>query len=1166
MEFAHLHVHTEYSLLDGASRIPELVSRAKELGMSHLAITDHGNMYGVINFYRECKKVGIHPVIGCEVYVAPGSRYDKEAGQDDKKYNHLILLAENNQGYANLMKLVSKGFTEGFYYKPRVDYELLERYHEGLICCSACLAGIIPMYLKSDLYDEAKAEAQRFVDIFGKNNFFLELQDHGMPEQRKVNQGLMRLHSDLGIEMVATNDVHYVLDTDVEPHDILLCIQTGKKVTDTDRMKYEGGQYYLKSPEEMASLFPYAPEAIENTVKVASRCEVEIEFGNYKLPHFEVPEGETSESYLRKLCSEGLARRYGEDAPKYTDRLEYELDTITTMGFVDYFLIVWDFIRFAREKNIPVGPGRGSAAGSIVAYTLGITNVVDPIGSQLIFERFLNPERVTMPDIDIDFCYERRHEVIEYVKEKYGSDHVSQIVTFGTLKARMVIRDVGRVLDMPYNYVDSVAKSIPEENKMTITKAMEVNPDLKNMYDSDEQVKKLIDLSLRLENLPRHTSVHAAGVVISPKPVDEFVPLAVDKDGGVVTEYTMTTLEELGLLKMDFLGLRTLTVIKDAAEGNIDINDINYEDKEVYDMIGAGHTDGVFQLESDGMTNFMKDLKPSNMEDITAGISLYRPGPMAFIDDYIAGKKNPDKVVYDTPELKPILENTYGCMVYQEQVMQIVRDLAGYSFGRSDLVRRAMSKKKMDVMQQERANFVHGNAAEGIDGCVARGIDEKIANKIFDEMISFAEYAFNKSHAAAYAVVSYQTAYLKCHFPAAFMAAMMTSFMENTSKVIRYIASCKKQGIDILPPDINTGEYRFKAVSEIGSIDPQTGQVSERGAIRYGLAAIKGVGRSVIDEIVQEREVRGPYTSLKDFCMRLSTKAVNKKTLEQFIKSGALDCLPGTRLQKMHVHLQVLDSVAAEKKNQLSGQMSLFDMMDPEDKQELELQFPDVGEYDKPQLLGFEKETLGFYVSGHPLDEDREYIKKNVTRYSMDFVPEETTDEVDENKKTVLKVKDNESATVGGILVSKNVKTTRKGAIMAFLDIEDIYGDVEVIVFPREYEKYRKLLEEGDKLLIKGRVSVEEDRPAKLISSDIEPFASECRQLWLRFPSREAYLQASDMVIGLTRKYDGKDSIHIYIEDEKKIKKLPPNQDTLVCDELVGILRGRLGAESVVVR
>ena len=904
MNFTHLHVHTEYSLLDGSSKITELVNRAKELGMDSLAITDHGVMYGVIDFYRAARAAGINPVLGCEVYVAPGSRFDREAGksnvdsitgtEDASRYHHLVLLAENDLGYANLTKIVSRGFTEGFYYKPRVDYEVLEQFHEGIIALSACLAGAVPWLLRRGLYEEAKAEALKLQEIFGRGNFFLELQDHGIPEQQTVNQGLLRMNRELKIDLVATNDVHYIYDSDAEAHDILLCIQTGKKVSDENRMRYEGGQYYLKSPEEMEALFPYAKEALENTHKIASRCHVEIEFGKYKLPHFDVPKGYTSESYLRKLCEEGLVMRYGDGAAAHKERLDYELDTITAMGFVDYFLIVWDFIKYAKDNNIPVGPGRGSAAGSLVAYSLNITDIIDPIEYNLLFERFLNPERVTMPDIDIDFCYERRPEVIEYVNKKYGEKHVVQIVTFGTMSARMVIRDVGRVLDMPYAYVDSVAKAIPMELGITISKALTMNPELKKLYDSDEQTKKLIDMSLRLEGLPRHTSVHAAGVVISPKEVDEFVPLSRASDGSITTQYTMVTLEELGLLKMDFLGLRTLTVIQDAIDGKFDVHDIDYNDKEVYEMIGAGHTEGVFQLESAGMKNFMKELKPQNMEDIIAGISLYRPGPMDFIPKYIAGKKNQEGIIYDCPELEPILAPTYGCIVYQEQVMQIVRDLAGYSYGRSDLVRRAMSKKKASVMEKEKNNFIFGNEKEGVEGCIRRGIPEEVARKIYDDMTDFAKYAFNKSHAAAYAVVSYQTAYLKCHYPVDFMAALMTSFLEHTNKITEYIMNCRQLGIEILPPDINEGEYRFTPYE---------------GNIRYGLAAIKGVGKPVIDEIVAERKANGKFRSIKDFCLRLSSKSINKRTMESFIKAGALDSLPGTRKQKMSVYVSVMEGV-----------------------------------------------------------------------------------------------------------------------------------------------------------------------------------------------------------------------------------------------------------------
>ncbi len=1142
MEFTHLHVHTEYSLLDGSSKIKELVSRAKELGMDSLAITDHGVMYGVIDFYRAAKAAGINPVLGCEIYVAPGSRFDREAGNaKESRYHHLVLLAENDIGYANLVKIVSRGFTEGFYYKPRVDYDVLEKYHEGIIALSACLAGSIPSFLRRGLYDEAKQEAYRLQGIFGENNFFLELQDHGIPDQKTVNQGLLRLHQETGIDLVATNDVHYIYDSDAEAHDILLCIQTGKKVSDTDRMRYEGGQYYLKSAGEMEALFPYAKEAIENTHKIAERCYVEIEFGDYKLPHFDVPEGETSESYLRKLCKEGLYKRYPkEQAEQLEERLNYELDTISTMGFVDYFLIVWDFIKYAKDHGIPVGPGRGSAAGSLVAYSLNITDLIDPIKYNLLFERFLNPERVTMPDIDIDFCYERRQEVIDYVTRKYGADHVVQIVTFGTMSARMVIRDVGRVLDLPYAYVDSVAKAIPMELGITIAKAMKMNPELRAMYETDDSAKKLIDMAMRLEGLPRHTSVHAAGVVISPKPVDEFVPLSRASDGNITTQYTMVTLEELGLLKMDFLGLRTLTVIQNAIHGAFDVHDIDYNDKEVFDMISSGHTEGVFQLESAGMKNFMKELKPHSMEDIIAGISLYRPGPMDFIPKYIEGKNNQDNIQYDCKELEPILAPTYGCIVYQEQVMQIVRDLAGYSYGRSDQVRRAMSKKKADVMEKEKNYFIYGNEEIGVEGCIKRGIPEEVAIKIFDDMTDFAKYAFNKSHAAAYAVVSYQTAYLKCHYPVDFMAALMTSFMEHTGKITEYIMNCRKMGIEILPPDINEGEYRFTPYE---------------GNIRYGLAAIKGVGRPVIDEIVAERELGGRYRSLKDFCMRLSGKSVNKRTVESFIKSGALDSLPGTRKQKMYSYISIMDGVNQEKKGTLSGQMSLFDFASPEEQKELEVKMPDVGEYEKEEILGFEKEVLGVYISGHPLEEYVETLEKNITRTTADF---EVVD-----GETEPKVKDQERAVIGGMITGRTVKATRTNNMMAFLTVEDLYGTVEVIVFPRDYEKYRTLLEEDTKVFIQGRVTVEEDKPAKLICSGVVPFDAVEKELWIQFSTRADYEEAEQTLFAILGNYDGTENVYIYLSKDRARKLLPKSRCTKVCKELLSELYTKFGEDNV---
>ncbi len=1142
MNFTHLHVHTEYSLLDGSSKIGELVGRAKELGMDSLAITDHGVMYGVIDFYRAAKSAGINPVIGCEVYVAPGSRFDRESGgENESRYHHLVLLAENNTGYANLMKIVSRGFTEGYYYKPRVDYEVLRTYHEGIIALSACLAGIVPTFLRRGLYDEAKAAALELQDIFGEGNFFLELQDHGIPDQKTVNQGLMRLNQDLHIDLAATNDVHYIYESDVEAHDILLCIQTGKKVSDENRMRYEGGQFYLKSAEEMAELFPYAMEAVENTHKIAERCHVEIEFGKYKLPHFDVPQGYTPESYLRELCVAGLGNRYETVTAELKERLDYELDTISSMGFVDYFLIVWDFIKYAKDHDIPVGPGRGSAAGSLVAYSLNITDIIDPIRYNLLFERFLNPERVTMPDIDIDFCYERRQEVIDYVTEKYGEKRVVQIVTFGTMAARMVIRDVGRVLDMPYASVDMVAKMIPMELGITISKALKMNPELRRMYDSDDQTKKLIDMSLRLEGLPRHTSVHAAGVVISPREVDEFVPLSRAADGSITTQYTMVTLEELGLLKMDFLGLRTLTVIKNAIDGAFDVHDIDYEDPEVYEMISAAHTEGVFQLESAGMKNFMKELKPQNMEDIIAGISLYRPGPMDFIPKYIQGKNDQGHITYDCPELEPILSPTYGCIVYQEQVMQIVRDLAGYSYGRSDLVRRAMSKKKASVMEKEKNNFIYGNEEEGVEGCIRRGIPEEVARKIYDEMTDFAKYAFNKSHAAAYAVVAYQTAWLKCHKPVEFMAALMTSFMEHTSKITEYIMNCRQLGIRILPPDINEGNYRFTPY---------------QGNIRYGLAAIKGVGRPVIEEIVAERESGGRYRSLKDFCMRLSGgKAVNKRTMESFIKSGALDSLPGTRRQKMSIYISVMDGVNQERKNTLSGQMSLFDFAAPEEQEELDVAMPDVGEFDKEMILAFEKEVLGVYISGHPLEEYEELMRRSITRTTADFIPADGEE--------MPKVKDQERAVIGGMIVARTVKTTRTNSLMAFITIEDMYGTAEVIVFPKDYEKNRLLLEEDRKVFVQGRAAVEEDKPAKLICSRIIPFDELDQSLWLQFETKERYREEEPWIFETLAGYDGKDEVNIYVSGDRATKKLPGSHSTRVCQELLEKLYDRFGQENV---
>ncbi|MGN0484257.1 MAG: DNA polymerase III subunit alpha [Lachnospiraceae bacterium] len=1146
MAFAHLHVHTEYSLLDGSNKIKEYVARVKELGMDSAAITDHGVMFGVIDFYKAAKEAGIRPILGCEVYVAPNSRFDRELTHGEDRYYHLILLAENNTGYSNLIKIVSKGFVDGYYYKPRVDREILEKYHEGIICLSACLAGEVQRLLARGLYEEAKETALWHEQCFGKGNYFLELQDHGIPEQKLVNQHLMRLSADTGIELVATNDVHYTKAEDAEPHDILLCLQTNKKLTDENRLRYEGGQYFVKSEEEMRALFPYAPQAIENTQKIAERCNVEIEFGKTKLPHFEVPEGYTSYTYLKELCYDGLKKRYPDTYQGLEEKLQYELDVIQKMGYVDYFLIVWDFIHFAREHDIMVGPGRGSAAGSLVAYTTGITDI-DPIRYSLIFERFLNPERVTMPDIDIDFCYERRQEVIDYVVRKYGKDCVTQIVTFGTLAARGVIRDVGRVMDLPYSFVDNIAKQIPQELGITIDKALKKNPELRQMYESDESVKKLIDMSKRLEGLPRHTSMHAAGVVISQNPMDEYVPLSRASDGTIVTQFTMTTIEELGLLKMDFLGLRTLTVIQNAvrmAEKStgraIDLNQIDYDDKAVLASLGTGKTDGIFQLESAGMKNFMKELKPQSLEDVIAGIALYRPGPMDFIPQYIRGKNDADSVVYDCPQLKPILEPTYGCIVYQEQVMQIVRDLAGYTLGRSDLVRRAMSKKKAAVMEKERQNFVYGNEEEGVPGCIANGIDEKTANKIYDEMIDFAKYAFNKSHAAAYAVVSYQTAYLKYYYPVEYMAALMTSVMDNTSKVSEYILSCRQMGIQVLPPDINKGEMGF-------SVDS--------GNIRYGLAAIKSVGRPVIASILEERNANGTFESLEDFISRLSGKDLNKRTLENFIKSGAFDDLGGTRKQFMQVYSRILDGVVQEKKNSVSGQMSLFDFVAEEEKAEYTVQMPDVGEFPKEVRLAFEKDVLGVYLTGHPLEEYEEKWRKNITSVTTDFL-------YDEELKSA-KVMDGQRVVIGGMLTEKTIKYTKTNQTMAFLTIEDLVGTVEVIVFPRDYQKYARFLEVDEKLLICGRVNAEEEKNGKLICEKIVPFDDVPCELWLQFADKNVYEQKEAEILQELADSDGKDSVVFYIAAEKAMKRLPPSRTVKADQALVNSLTNILGENNV---
>ena len=1160
MSFVHLHTHTEYSLLDGSNKIVEYVAKVKNMGMTAAAITDHGVMYGVIDFYKECKKAGINPVLGCEVYVAPGSRFERELSHGEDRYYHLILLAENDLGYANLMKIVSIGFVDGYYYKPRVDFETLEKYHEGIICLSACLAGEVPRLLERGLYDDAKAVALKYEACFGKGNYFLEMQDHGIPAQRTVNQGLLRMSQETEIELVCTNDCHYTNAEDADAHDLLLCIQTGKKVQDEDRMRYEGGQYYVKSEEEMRSLFSYAPQALENTQKIADRCHVEIEFGNTKLPHFEVPEGYDSWTYLNKLCHDGLERRYAasktpEELEKIRTQLDYELGVIKRMGYVDYFLIVWDFINYARMNGIPVGPGRGSAAGSLVSYTTGITDI-DPIRYSLLFERFLNPERVSMPDIDVDICYERRGEVIDYVVDKYGKDCVTQIVTFGTMKAKNAIRDVGRVLDLPYTYVDSVAKQIPNVLNITIADALKLNPELKTMYDTDETVKSLIDYAMRLEGLPRNTSMHAAGVVIASKPMDEFVPVAKGADGTIVTQFTMVTIEELGLLKMDFLGLRTLTVINDAVKmirantgRDIDFRNMECDDPKVFELISSGRCEGIFQLESGGMKGFMKELHPESLEDVIAGISLYRPGPMDFIPNYIRGKNDKASIRYETPELEPILKATYGCIVYQEQVMQIFQNLAGYSMGQADNIRRAMSKKKQYVIDAERANFVDGNAEENIPGCVGNGIDRDAANRIYDSMVDFAKYAFNKSHAACYAVVAYQTAYLKLYYPKEFMAALMTSVIDSASgKIANYIQVCRDMNIPVLPPDINAGEGVF-------SVDGD--------GIRYGMYAIKSVGRPVIDHIVEERKAHGPYKNLEEFINRVNGREVNKRSLENLIKAGAMDCLEGNRRQKVYVFPMILDRVNESKKKNMEGQVSLFDLVPEETKSSFEIQFPDQPEFDKEVKLAFEKEVLGIYVSGHPLEDYLDVMGRICTAKSTDFLLQEPEEGNMTGEDATTIVKDKQKVTVGGMIVDVRTIFTKKNQMMAYVTIEDLYGTMEVIVFPRDFERNRRVLVEDSKVFISGRVDAQEEKDAKLLCESVTPFEEISKTLWIQFETKEDYESMEQGLFDAIAGNEGRDHIKIYVKNPKAIKELPSKYNICADQETVQKLSEKFGADNV---
>jgi len=1151
MAFTHLHVHTEYSLLDGSNKIKEYVKRVKELGMTHAAITDHGTMYGCVAFYEEAKKQGIEPVIGCEVYVAPGSRFNKEAGET--KYFHLVLLCENDIGYHNLMRLVSIGFKEGYYYKPRVDKEVLKKYHEGLICLSGCLQGEVAVNMNLGLYDEAKRAALEYMEIFGKGNYFLELQDHGIADQKRINPEIYRLSKELNIPLVATNDVHYTYASDADAHDLLLCLQTGKIVTDTDRMKYEYGQFYVRSEEEMRELFPYAPEAIDNTMIVAQRCHMTMPGKEPKLPHFEVPEGFSSESYLRYICEEGLKKRYPDNDPIAKERLDYELSVIIKMGFVDYFLIVMDFIDYAKRNGIAVGPGRGSGAGSIVAYCLRITNI-DPIKYGLIFERFLNPERVTMPDIDIDFGDERRQEVIDYVIKKYGEEKVSRIITFGTLKAKGVVRDVARVLGLSYEIGDRISKAIPtriNDEEVNLTNALRVSPDLKKMYDSDENVKKIIDMSLKLEYLPRHSSVHPAGVLIAPKEVEAFVPLSKGADDIVVTQYEAPILEAQGLLKMDFLSLRTLTVLEKACKNvkmtrGIDINleEIDMDDIKVYDYIGTGNTEGIFQLESGGMRGFMKKLKPKNLENVMAGIALYRPGPMQFIDNYIRCKENPSDVTYLCEELKPILESTYGCIVYQEQVMQIVRDLGGFSMGGSDKVRKIMSKKKADEMEEQGRLFIYGDENKGIAGCIKRGIPEEVGKKIYSEMKTFAAYAFNKSHSAVYAVVSYQTAYMKYYYPVEYMAALITCFLDNPVKTAEYINVARDMGIEVLPPDINKGMNDFTV---------------NDGKLIYSLKAIKNVGGQVIDRIVEERETNGKFESLSDFIRRMGVKDVNKRAIENFIKAGAFDSFEGNRKQYMQVYEMMVDDVVAERKKLDVNQLTIFDMLSAEEKKTMEVKLPDVEEFPKEIILQMEREVLGIYISGHPLDDVKDIWKKNITAVTSDFAYQIEFEG--------SKLSDRKQVTVGGIISNLNVRLTKRKETMAIFELEDLFGSVEAMVFPKAYDRVKDMLEPDKLVFVSGRVSTEDEADSKIIVEDIYSFEDAPKTLWLKFDDMEKYNELWDPVSKVLKAHKGIDIVNIRVIKENKLKTLSKNEFGVYADEkIVSKLESILGEKSVVIK
>ena len=1148
--FTHLHVHTEYSLLDGACRIDKLFDRVKELGQTAIAITDHGVMYGCVDFYKAAKKAGIKPIIGCEVYVATRSRFDKVNRIDGS--NHLVLLCKNEIGYKNLIKLVSAGFTEGFYSKPRIDKELLEQHHEGLICLSACLAGELPQTLLAGDYERAKETALYFDELFGRGNYYIEIQDHGIEAQQQVLPGLIRLSRETGIPLVATNDAHYLRKEDSKMQSILICIQTGKTINDSDKLEFETNEFYLKSSEEMYDLFALAPDACENTNKIAEMCNFDFEFGVTKLPYFKAPGGMENQEYFEKLCNDGLKARYGEKiTPEMRKRLDYEIDVIKRMGYTNYYLIVFDFINYAKSQGIPVGPGRGSGAGSLAAYCVGITNI-DPIRYNLLFERFLNPERVSMPDFDVDFCYERRQEVIDYVNRKYGSDHVAQIITFGTMAARAAIRDVGRVMDLPYAQVDKVAKLVPMELKMTLNRALEVSSELKTLYENDHDVRELINTAIKIEGMPRHASTHAAGVVITREAADEYVPLA-SNDGVPVTQFTMTTIEELGLLKMDFLGLRTLTVIKDAEEmirrkvPDFSIDTISYEDLETYDMLGRSETEGVFQLESTGMKQVLLGLHPKNLEDIIALISLYRPGPMDSIPTYLRNRHEPDKVQYKTPQLAHILDVTNGCIVYQEQVMQICRELAGFSLGQADLVRRAMSKKKHDVMEQERQHFIYGNTEKGQEcpGCVANGISAEIANQIFDDMSSFASYAFNKSHAACYAYVAYQTAFLKCHYPREFMAALLTSVLDNTDKVIEYTGECQRLGINLLPPGINVSDGGFTVDGD---------------SIRFGLNAVKNVGRNLIAAVVRNRK-QSPYKSLYDFCKRLYGTELNRRAVESLIKCGAFDGLGATRHALLENVEGILKSVEADNRKNLEGQLDLFGQMEGSDEME-DYHIQPLPEYGLSELLTMEKDVSGLYLSGHPLDAYREKINKIGCCRIIDLAGEEG------------RHYDGKTVRIACAVIRNKIMTTRSNSTMAFTNVEDLTGTMEIVVFPKVLAHCRDLLLDNAVVVITGRVSVKEEENAKLVADSIvaideygstKPQESEKAEkrkgLYLKLPSRTC--PEFHKVENLLTIFEGSFPVYMYFEDKKQLTLAPKNLWTLDNELLYSELRRILGDRSV---